>query len=252
MLLSFSPTFVLAQEGEAGDVERRQEAQAAHDALVKDLTKGVREWQRKAQQAVAEARKNNKPLPAIAMTPPTEEYLGRAFDLAKEHAGEDTAILFHGFVLKYAGSKDAESVKKSLVTLTLDHAASPTIGDALGRLGAAMQLGLREPIMELFTEVIDTNPSAAVKGTAMLERGKLLLAGESEADKKKGLQELEAVAKMADKKLAAAAEKALFPITRLQVGCEAPDIVGKDVDGVAFKLSDYRGKAVLLDFWGFW
>ena len=27
---------------------------------------------------------------------------------------------------------------------------------------------------------------------------------------------------------------------------------GEDVDGVAFKLSDYRGKVVVLDYWGFW
>lgn len=29
----------------------------------------------------------------------------------------------------------------------------------------------------------------------------------------------------------------------------APDIVGTDQDGRQFKLSDYRGKVVLLDFW---
>jgi peroxiredoxin len=33
---------------------------------------------------------------------------------------------------------------------------------------------------------------------------------------------------------------------------KAPDIEGKDMDGVAFKLSDFRGKVVVLDFWGFW
>jgi len=32
-------------------------------------------------------------------------------------------------------------------------------------------------------------------------------------------------------------------------GKRAPDIVGEDADGVQFKLSDYRGKVVLLDFW---
>jgi hypothetical protein len=32
----------------------------------------------------------------------------------------------------------------------------------------------------------------------------------------------------------------------------APDIVGKDLDGKPLKLSDYRGKVVLLDFWGNW
>ena len=48
------------------------------------------------------------------------------------------------------------------------------------------------------------------------------------------------------------ADAQLFELRHLQVGKVAPDIVGNDVDGVAFKLSDYRGKVVVLDFWGFW
>jgi hypothetical protein len=36
------------------------------------------------------------------------------------------------------------------------------------------------------------------------------------------------------------------------VGQPAPEIAGRDVDGKSFKLSDYRGKVVALDFWGFW
>jgi cytochrome oxidase Cu insertion factor (SCO1/SenC/PrrC family) len=35
----------------------------------------------------------------------------------------------------------------------------------------------------------------------------------------------------------------------LPVGSKAPDIEGTDADGKTFKLSDYRGKVVLLDFW---
>jgi hypothetical protein len=38
----------------------------------------------------------------------------------------------------------------------------------------------------------------------------------------------------------------------LAIGREAPEIEGNDVDGVPFKLSDYRGKIVVLDFWGNW
>lgn len=44
----------------------------------------------------------------------------------------------------------------------------------------------------------------------------------------------------------------LFELENLVVGKVAPDIEGTDVDGVPFKLSDYRGKVVFLDFWGFW
>jgi hypothetical protein len=45
------------------------------------------------------------------------------------------------------------------------------------------------------------------------------------------------------------AEAALFQIRNLAVGKDAPDIEGEDQDGKRFKLSDYRGKVVLLDFW---
>lgn len=36
------------------------------------------------------------------------------------------------------------------------------------------------------------------------------------------------------------------------VGKSAPATQGTDADGKAFRLSDYRGKVVLLDFWGNW
>src|SRR5262249_9198224 len=45
------------------------------------------------------------------------------------------------------------------------------------------------------------------------------------------------------------AKAELFEIRHLCVGKEAPDIEGEDQDGKRFKLSDYRGKVVLLDFW---
>jgi hypothetical protein len=42
------------------------------------------------------------------------------------------------------------------------------------------------------------------------------------------------------------------PPTPRPAGVAAPPTEGTDADGVAFRLSDYRGKVVLLDFWGDW
>ncbi len=42
------------------------------------------------------------------------------------------------------------------------------------------------------------------------------------------------------------------PKVGFEVGNLAPEIQGEDLDGVKFKLSDYRGKVVVLDFWGDW
>ncbi len=38
----------------------------------------------------------------------------------------------------------------------------------------------------------------------------------------------------------------------LEAGKEAPEFMGRTIDGHEFKLSDYRGKVVLIDFYGFW
>jgi hypothetical protein len=42
------------------------------------------------------------------------------------------------------------------------------------------------------------------------------------------------------------------PAEGLAVGTKAPEIQGQDVAGIPFKLSDYRGQIVILDFWGQW
>lgn len=36
------------------------------------------------------------------------------------------------------------------------------------------------------------------------------------------------------------------------VGDAVPEITGPDTDGQVFNLSDYRGKVVMIDFWGDW
>lgn len=38
----------------------------------------------------------------------------------------------------------------------------------------------------------------------------------------------------------------------LRIGALAPDFEATTVDGETFRLSDFRGKIVLVDFWGFW
>ncbi len=55
-----------------------------------------------------------------------------------------------------------------------------------------------------------------------------------------------------DRKLGTSAQGSIFELTRLSIGQVAPDIKGEDIDGVKFALSDYRGKVVVIDFWGNW
>lgn len=56
----------------------------------------------------------------------------------------------------------------------------------------------------------------------------------------------------ANRNLGEMAKSQLFEIRNLSIGKPAPEIIGEDVDGKPMKLSDYKGKVVVLDFWGFW
>lgn len=49
---------------------------------------------------------------------------------------------------------------------------------------------------------------------------------------------------------------AAFPSSKADVGLAKgdliPEITGEDLEGSEFKLSDYKGKVIMLDFWGDW
>ena len=68
----------------------------------------------------------------------------------------------------------------------------------------------------------------------------------------KRLKESFADVKVRDSTMGVFADLALFRIQNLSVGRVAPDIEGEDIDGMRFKLSEYRGKVVMLSFWGHW
>lgn len=52
--------------------------------------------------------------------------------------------------------------------------------------------------------------------------------------------------------MVAAAKNGLFAMQNLVIGKHVPEIAGEDLNGVEFKLSDYRGQIVFLNFWGDW
>src|SRR5262249_29835727 len=66
-----------------------------------------------------------------------------------------------------------------------------------------------------------------------------------------GCSKLKTTTAQAPAPIAPATSPAILTVG-LQVGNLAPEIEGEDIDGKNFKLSDYRGKVVLLDFWGHW
>ncbi len=253
LLLLSTPVLAFAPQGEGASASK-QDAASAYKELVRAYNEAFAAWRKEAGQKVKEAQEAGQPLPAIAMTPPSKEFVSRAQELAAEYAGTDDAVRFLVFVCKYA-SKERNAVHKAIATLHESHAESASIGDALGHLeGAAMGFGAKDKVMALLDAVVERNKHETCIAQALLARGALRLqtaqTDDERAEAKADLDRVATVTK--DEDLVKQAKDALFEIEHLQVGCEAPDIAGKDVDGVDFKLSDYRGKVVLIDFWGFW
>jgi hypothetical protein len=179
--------------------------------------------------------------------------------------------------------KDAAQVR-AFALLRRDHVRS----DKLGPLCQRVSYGFCKEYETFLRAVLQKNPHRGVQALACLglahflnnrlQRldllrdqpklarefaglfGKDYLKELRRQDRARGTREAEAFFERAAKKYGTVklpeggtvAEKAraeLFEIRHLRVGKEAPDIEGEDQDGKRFKLSDYRGKVVLLDFW---
>lgn len=245
-------TSVLAQQGEPKP-PAPPNPEALHQELVKAHNKLISEWQDEMQKAVAQAQQDGKPMRAISMTPPTGPLIARAQELAAAYAGTDDAVCFLSFICKNASNE--KDVAKSALKTLVDHATSKSVYDVLPFMEiAAMQFDARNEAVALLGAVIDRNTDSACLAMALVVRGSLLLREATDdaqrAVAKKDLLRVAEVTK--DAELLQLAKDVLFEVEHLQIGCKAPDIVAVDTDGAALKLSDYTGKVILLDFWGFW
>jgi hypothetical protein len=102
---------------------------------------------------------------------------------------------------------------------------------------------------EFLKAVVEKNPHEKIKGAASLALGQMLAADNpTEAEKHFNA----VVEKYGNKNQKERAKGELFEMHNLAIGKVAPEIEGEDVDGKKFKLSDYRGKVVVIDFWGDW
>ena len=173
---------------------------------------------------------------------------------------------------------------RALELLLRDHVRSDKLGEACRRV----QYGFGKKCETFLRTVMETSPQRDVQALACLRLaqfldgrlkrldlvkeqpdmakryeglfGKDYLDGLLRQDRAKAVEEVEAVFGLAEAKygdvkvpygttVAERVKTELYEIRFLSVGKAAPDIEGDDQDGKRFKLSDYRGKVVLLYFW---
>lgn len=246
VLLFSIPTAVVAQSDASTGTQ--QDPQAAYNQLAKSFAKAMSAWQDDLQAAIKKAKAEGTRPPRSAYAPPTKEFVATAQELAQEHAGKDAAVPFLGFILKNA-SRERNAVKWAVKTLASDHAESKAIGDIVDYLPKVARMAGR-PAASLLNDIADNHGDNTVRAKALLARARQSAEADRTAAAVADLEQVQKLTKDAD--LLDEAKEALVETQKLAVGSVAPEIEGIDIDGVKFKLSDYRGKVVLLDFWGFW
>lgn len=242
-----------AQEEKAAPPKDPKQRLESLEAEMKQIIDDWRAQASKQREEIEKARKEGKPIPAISMRPDFSKLVPKYEAAAKEYAGTSDAMPFLSWLLTSMADRDA--AKRAAETIAKDHAASPEVlplvpmfpylERAIGKEGAeaftrAIRAKNRHPDVlaaVLFTEHEDTIKNAELDSDEYKAARTALVA---------------AAEKASDAEIKAKIQGAIDLREKLSSGSVAPDIAGVDLDGVAFKLSDYKGKVIFLDFWGDW
>ncbi len=147
----------------------------------------------------------------------------------------------------------AEAKRRWFGRLVEEHAGAPWFGERAGVFRSQARYVGEDEVASLLRRWLEQGPHESAVPTVLHALGSLLFASDDEATRADGRAVLgRLIEQYPEHDLASRAQGALFRADRLQVGMVVPDFTTEDVDGVELRFSDYRGKVVLLDFWGFW
>ncbi|MDG1513911.1 MAG: hypothetical protein P8R31_19610 [Mariniblastus sp.] len=266
------------KEQEESELTSEEIAAAASSAFVKlqaDSRKSEAEFMQKVQSAPREQQ-----MELFQSGGERKQFAAKFLEWAKKYpdsADEFTAIQF-------ASEKGDETVADEAIKLI----NSKFINDDR-LLGLLNRYGMGAPPEQknedFLQNLIDNSTNPAVKGSAIYSLAKMLqtvseakgmMADQPEMKKMLPQASVEFIGKdfgdlnpkleamftdivdnfgdvkLGNKVLGELAGDELFVFKYLSVGKVAPEIDGVDLDDKPFKLSDYRGKVVMLDFWGDW
>ncbi len=256
-----------------------------YQALVAEYEQGVKDF----IQALGAAKDNAERQKVFDEKNPRVRFTPRFLELAQKHPGDAAGVDALAWVFRNSTDNALPDLRRKALRLARREYLR---SDKIVPLCEALADGLDPGSRDLLQRALDQSPHADVKAAACLalatnlqerarlvrqfqERPGLAKACEDELGKeaveeiqtkgedglnREAVRYLQRVVKdfptAKDEKGRSLAQGAkaridgiLHPLT---VGTLAPEIEGEDTDGKKFKLSDYRGKVVLLDFWGNW
>ena len=219
---------------------------------------------------------------------PQPKFASRFLELAEKNPKDDAGLHSLMWIINTPHPRTTELQKKAMKLLRRDHVSNEKIASMCARLG----MSLDEESQLFLRAILEKNSHRSAKAQACLalaawHENRLRLARrfkdtpelakryepilgketvdsllksdpdklskQSEAYYERIVKEFADVTAPDGKKVGDLAKNKLEALRHpILVGKPAPEIEGEDLDGKKFKLSDYRGKVVLLDFWGNW
>jgi peroxiredoxin len=200
----------------------------------------------------------------------------KALDLIREAPKSSTAFGILDWIVSNPRNvaRSQPYVGQAIEQLREHHTENPDVGRLCSVLG---DLGdwKHQPTIEFLRTTADKNPDRTARGVATLGLAHLtyqkgLSLEHDQGDPRWAYQEAErlfetvndaygdcpellgAEARFPDRTLGVRARSGLLAIRHLRIGRRAPEVVGQDMDGRELRLSDYRGKVVVLTFWATW
>ncbi len=190
----------------------------------------------------------NKAYEALDQTKnPAIAYRERFNDLADRAEGTETGARALLYVITNLGPT-ADGARRNLNILLDDYMSSRVMIEVAQVIGGG--LGTPQQTEGMLNRILEECPVKDAKANALAALANHKYAAGANDEAKELFAKLKA--DFADTEAAKGATGALFEMEHLQVGMTAPEIEAIDQDGHAFKLSDYKGKVVVIDFWGFW
>ena len=199
--------------------------------------------------------------------------------LVKDYWGTEAALEASLWLMEKAAIEARESradvVAEFTDSILVKYARSP----ALGKVAEHVSIYTEDQREHYFGEVLQASPHPAVRAAATFFPAKLRIRTLRPRPRPPGMPELRGAADAGDPEALEAveaalrrvmeeygdvprgnstygvmADAALYPLGEedLAVGRTAPEIVGTTVDGEEMRLSDFRGKVTVIDFWGDW
>jgi len=235
-------------------VAEKPAPRAQYEALLTEFTKAQQAFFQK-QREVYEEDGINALRRLQREEDPTPSFIPRFQDGAAKYAATADAIPYLTWLLTADRKPDNDVAKDALANLVVDHIESAELETAVLALEQGWMATGKADTDEAIAEVLANSPHVDVKAAALFVQAQIALQDENASSETidAAVATLKKVLEMAPgTSYAPRAEGKVFEAEHLQVGKAAPDIEGRDLDGVEFKLSDYKGKVILLDFWGNW